>query len=663
MMAGSSNEGNVVTVVETTEDVSEIRHMYYLNWPDHCDNVPNHKLCHFPVEQRAMKKQEGGESTMKCGVWLKQALTINRVLLPLKLTLFFFSASAFSILPYLTIHMKDMGISVEHIALMYAILPFTIFLAPPTVGYLADKMGSYTRVLILTVVGSAVFHTILYFLPHISVVSDNPAGTSFSLEGNSALFTWGPCLEGLEFGLKCPEDHFDKFNLELDQCQLDCLIDVRTCEAVTAMFVCQQEGEEGQVQFNNVSLAEANSTDCHRQLEVHIMALSRPLEMAPGCRLDCQVSNATMDHLGAKCQATQGNRTLTNVLYFIFRMLATMCLACNFVLLHTQTIQMCKVEEAEGRSGSLGRQYVFEALAQAVISPSVGKLMDFVSQTTDGKPNYLVPFLALDVFLALTVVMIMCIKLNLNLPKSSGVKGLKLIFSNLDICFFLGVMFVLGNCFGFVETFLFLYLKDEMGAPMYLLGLTITTGAVISIPFLYVSDWIVNKVGKENVFITALFMYAIRYVGYSYITNPWMSFPFEALELFTLQLMKVATSQYAGQRAPKGLLATLNGMAGGMHYGFGKGTGGLIGGAIIAATGSIAIAFRYFGVASAVCGLIYFSYEYCYAGGFAHYYRNIKKDHEVVDDTKEDFIKEPFLDAKKQDIPIVRPNTKVSSEA
>jgi len=39
--------------------------------------------------------------------------TPNRALLPLKLALFFYGASAFSILPYLTIHMKDIGISVS----------------------------------------------------------------------------------------------------------------------------------------------------------------------------------------------------------------------------------------------------------------------------------------------------------------------------------------------------------------------------------------------------------------------------------------------------------------------------------------------------------------------------------------------------------------------
>ena len=67
---------------------------------------------------------------------------------------------------------------------------------------------------------------------------------------------------------------------------------------------------------------------------------------------------------------TKGNRMVTNILYFVFRMLATMCLACNFVLLHAQTIQMCKIEEEQGNTGALGRQYVYEALAQAIISPS-----------------------------------------------------------------------------------------------------------------------------------------------------------------------------------------------------------------------------------------------------------------------------------------------------
>ena len=133
--------------------------------------------------------------------------------------------------------------------------------------------------------------------------------------------------------------------------------------------------------------------------------------------------------------------------------------------------------------------------------------MDYIARTyNEGRPNYYVPFFGQDVFLLICIGSICMIKMDLNLPKSSGMKGIKKIFSSLDICFFLAVMFILGNCFGFVETYLFLYLKDEMGAPMKLLGLTITVGALVSIPFLYVGDWIVGKMGNENVFTTALWL-------------------------------------------------------------------------------------------------------------------------------------------------------------
>ena len=52
------------------------------------------------------------------------------------------------------------------------------------------------------------------------------------------------------------------------------------------------------------------------------------------------------------------------------------------MLLHAQTIQMCKVEEENGNAGALGRQYVYEALAQAIISPS-GKLTLFQPSSKD----------------------------------------------------------------------------------------------------------------------------------------------------------------------------------------------------------------------------------------------------------------------------------------
>ena len=94
----------------------------------------------------------------------------NMTLLPLKLTIFFYCCSAFALLPYLTIHMKDIGISVEHIAIIYAILPFVNLISSPLVGFLADRLGSYTRVLILSLLGDALFFTLLLAIPHVTVI-------------------------------------------------------------------------------------------------------------------------------------------------------------------------------------------------------------------------------------------------------------------------------------------------------------------------------------------------------------------------------------------------------------------------------------------------------------------------------------------------------------
>ena len=98
-----------------------IFHDCFFMW--NCQNI----LFLFFAADKTTTSQKNGIKNEKESRW-KSTFTINKTLLPLKFTLFFFSASAFSILPYLTIHMKDIGIKIEHISMMYAILPFTIVL-------------------------------------------------------------------------------------------------------------------------------------------------------------------------------------------------------------------------------------------------------------------------------------------------------------------------------------------------------------------------------------------------------------------------------------------------------------------------------------------------------------------------------------------------------
>lgn len=52
--------------------------------------------------------------------------------------------------------------------------------------------------------------------------------------------------------------------------------------------------------------------------------------------------------------------------------------------------------------------------------------------------------------------------------------------------------------------------------------------------------------------------------------NPWLSLPFEALEAVTVHLMGISMSLFCASAAPQGLLATLHGLAGSVHYSIGN---------------------------------------------------------------------------------------------
>merc|ERR1719340_457956 len=288
------------------------------------------------------------------------------------------------------------------------------------------------------------------------------------------------------------------------------------------------------------------------------------LGLKPDCHLECDVKTNLVQKCG---DSNSGNRLITNGVYFIFRMMATMALASCFILLDAQTIQMCSIEEKRGHTGSYGKQILYKTLAQAVISPSVGAVMDYITEM-QGQPNYLAAFIIADILIGISLFCALKIDMDLEMPKSKDSMGvLKAILTNLEILLFLVMMFVCGSMYGFVETFLFVFLKEDLHAPMYLLGLTITTGAVVSLPFLYYSDAIVKKVGCELVIAFALLMYAVRYVGYSYINCAWYAFPFEALEVFTFFSLQVGAAKFIAEKAPPGLLATLTGLEGGAHNG------------------------------------------------------------------------------------------------
>ncbi|XP_035704713.1 major facilitator superfamily domain-containing protein 6-A isoform X2 [Folsomia candida] len=295
----------------------------------------------------------------------------------------------------------------------------------------------------------------------------------------------------------------------------------------------------------------------------------------------------------------RGNNSVTFWSYFSLRVLATLFMNSCFSLLDATTLAIIKtVGEAE-----YGKERIFSVLGFGIVSPIAGLLVDYVSRLR-GFTDYSAAFYLSNVLLGLNVITYFVMKLHVEKPDAGFMKNVRSLLSYPEVVVFLFMIFILGTMWGFVESYLFIFLK-ELDAPNYLLGLTLTVGSFVGIPFSYGSERILNFFGRVNIMVFAFIAYFFRFFGYSYITSPFFCFPYEAMEAFTYHLMWIAAATYCSDLAPKGLLATLTGVMGSLHYGLGKGNGAFIGGYLIGAVGT-RLSFRWFGLFAGAVGLIYF---------------------------------------------------------
>ena len=152
---------------------------------------------------------------------------VNKKLLPLKITLFMFCGAAYAVLPYLTIHMKDIGISDMDVGLIYSILPFCVFIGPPIVGFVADKIGDYSRVNMIFMVIMGVFHTALLFVPPTVNVISQPE-TRAIIWGSEFNIAWSECrkidggIEAIEDICKTKIHNPGRVSIKLEHCEVKC---------------------------------------------------------------------------------------------------------------------------------------------------------------------------------------------------------------------------------------------------------------------------------------------------------------------------------------------------------------------------------------------------------------------------------------------------------
>ncbi|KAH8289896.1 hypothetical protein KR018_000585 [Drosophila ironensis] len=728
---------------------------------------------------------------------------INPNLIMLKITLFVMYGATSSLLPYLTIHMQSIGLTVEEIAIIYLALPFTTFLSPPITGFLVDKFGKYKPVVVMSLLLNAIFHHSLLFIPQQEIPGVVPS--AFVLrhpDSGDIEVWWSPCPSR-----ECPEE--PELELAVHQCVDYCLMQEQVnpqlytsipstvappsststststrspSSTTTTMATTTNGGGTGAMQSgmeSSTSIPPATSSTTSspasslpalfatqtrsRYQEVLNMSSTMfpPMSQLKDLRSQEQsspspssasssaelsamsmqglnfttdstsVENATAsswvhsdnedatyfmlqmhpdladptEQLGMEIEQ-DANETVTDILqrfgrenlvkgninltdmddldlrcgglvrrtnisslgpgaakcmmqrctftlnapeicppdyketdeiifwvYFLLRFLATTMLSAGVTIMDPIALTMI-----EKFGGDFGRERLFSSIGMAIFSPITGIMIDYSSRGL-GYTDYSAAFYTYDVLLVISTMSVLMMPLGEKLPADNVFRDLWNLLKMPHVIAFIIFLFVLGNFWGFIESFLFLYLK-ELGAPNYLLGITITVGTVSSIPFLYGAEKITRIFGHVNLIIIAFFSHAGRLVGYSFIENAWWCFPFEAMESLSCHLMWVAAATYCSILAPKSLLATLIGVLGMAHFSLGRGSGSFTGGLLIGQFGT-RDAFRYMGLLAVVGGIAYGLLHLIWLRKFDHTTEESEEEVEAVETGETEKLTEP----------------------
>lgn len=111
----------------------------------------------------------------------------QKQLLPLKMLFFVHSSTMYVLYPYLTIHMRELGINVEETAIMSAVTPVVSIIMPPIAGLLADRIGNFKIILSLFSALGGAASLLLLLVPVGRIVLNYPTRTLIQLNTNGSL--------------------------------------------------------------------------------------------------------------------------------------------------------------------------------------------------------------------------------------------------------------------------------------------------------------------------------------------------------------------------------------------------------------------------------------------------------------------------------------------
>lgn len=161
---------------------------------------------------------------------------------------------------------------------------------------------------------------------------------------------------------------------------------------------------------------------------------------------------------------------------------------------------------------------------------------------------------------------------------------------------------VIGAGMSLVDSFLFVFLQNELGASTALCGYTVGITVLFELPVFHYSQFLLRHLGHDFLFVSAMVAYVFRVLGYTLLTPSsvhWVLL-LEILHGITFACMWIASVDFSGSIAPEEWSTTVQSILSMTMSSFGGGIGPMVGGYVMERWGPV---FMYRGAGWIVGGV------------------------------------------------------------
>ncbi|XP_073955379.1 sugar baby transporter [Choristoneura fumiferana] len=262
-----------------------------------------------------------------------------------------------------------------------------------------------------------------------------------------------------------------------------------------------------------------------------------------------------------------------------------------------------------------GKQRLWGSVGWGIFSLLTGALIDAFS---DGEyKNYAVAFVLMFVFMMGDVIVSCFVKIESTKMSVSILADVGTLLTSLPTVIFFLWTIAVGLCTGLLWQFLFWHLEDIMklncNGSDYIKTLQGLVSAIQTfcgeIPFMFVSGYILKRLGHVNMMSLVLFAFGVRFILYSLLTNPWWVLPIEMFQGITFGMFYPTMASYAKVVSPPGTETTVQGLTGAIFEGIGTSLGSFIGGRLYETYGGWNT-FQWFGISSLIFCVIHVVVQY-----------------------------------------------------